>query len=179
MTTTLIWNEFSEYLLHFLRKRSRSDEDAKDLTQEVFLRIHKKLDSLKDEKKLKPWIFRIARNVLHDYYRQRDPMQALGDLDVEAESEDDLFEQWNQCLHPFIKALPTKYRAAIELSEIEGLKQQQVADALGISLSGAKSRIQRGREMLKASFMDCCNFVMDEHGKLKGSHDPVNCIHCN
>ena len=171
MTTTLIWNEFSDYLLNFLRKRTRSDEDAKDLTQEVFLRIHKKLNSLSDEKKLKAWIFRIARNVLHDYYRQHDPMQALGDFDVEAEDDADLYAQWNQCLQPFIKALPEKYRAAIELSELEGLKQQQVADALSISLSGAKSRIQRGREMLKTSFMDFCNFVMDEDGKLKVGYD--------
>jgi RNA polymerase sigma-70 factor (ECF subfamily) len=178
MTTTLIWNEFSEYLLHFLRKKTRSDEDAKDLTQEVFLRIHKRLDSLHDETKLKAWIFRIARNVLNDYYRQRNPMQPLGDLDPEAEDDKSLYAEWDQCLQPFIKALPAKYRTAIEMSELQGLKQQQVADALGISLSGAKSRIQRGREMIKTSFMDCCSFVMDENGKLKRGHEPTNCIHC-
>jgi RNA polymerase sigma-70 factor (ECF subfamily) len=117
---------------------------------------------------------------LNDYCRQHSPIQSLGTIEVEDEAETDLYEQWNQCLQPFITALPTKYRAAIEMSELQNLKQQQVADSLGLSLSGDKSRIQRGREMIKTSFMESCNSEMDQHGKLTGgSNDPASCVHCN
>jgi RNA polymerase sigma-70 factor (ECF subfamily) len=49
------------------------------------------------------------------------------------------------------------YRITLTLSEIEGLPQQQVAERLGLSLSGAKSRIQRGREKLRQRLLDCCD----------------------
>ena len=55
---------------------------------------------------------------------------------------------------------------ARELAEIEGLPQQEVADRLGLSLSGAKSRIQRGRAMLKDALERCCRFEFDRRGNL-------------
>jgi RNA polymerase sigma-70 factor (ECF subfamily) len=58
------------------------------------------------------------------------------------------------------------YRQAVQLSEIEGLPQQEVADRLGLSLSGAKSRIQRGRLMLKDELERCCRFEFDRRGNV-------------
>jgi len=62
-----------------------------------------------------------------------------------------------------IEQLPEKYRVAIRLSEVEGA-QQDVADRLGLSLSGAKSRIQRGRLLLKGVLVQCCTFHRDRRG---------------
>jgi RNA polymerase sigma-70 factor (ECF subfamily) len=55
-----------------------------------------------------------------------------------------------------IERLPQPYREALELTEYDGLTQQALAERLGISVSGAKSRVQRGREKLKGMLLDCC-----------------------
>jgi len=64
-------------------------------------------------------------------------------------------------LLPLINRLPSPYREALSLTELEGLTQQAAADLLGISLSGAKSRVQRGREKLRALLDDCCRIGVD------------------
>jgi len=69
-------------------------------------------------------------------------------------------------LDEMIRSLPAGYRDAVQLAEIEGLSQQEVADRLGLSLSGAKSRIQRGREMLKDALDRCCHFEFDSRGNM-------------
>ncbi len=81
---------------------------------------------------------------------------------------------------PLILNLPKKYKEALLLSEIKGVKQSEVATQLKISLPAAKSRILRGRELLKKGFMDCCNYTLDKDGHLKGEHqDKSDCKVCN
>lgn len=67
-----------------------------------------------------------------------------------------------------IAQLPETYREAVELYELKGDAQKKIADKLGISLSGAKSRVQRGREKLKSLLFDCCTFEQDRRGNLLG-----------
>ena len=74
-------------------------------------------------------------------------------------------------LDEMIGELPDSYREAVQLSEVEGLSQREVADRIGLSLSGAKSRIQRGRGMLKDALERCCRFEFDGRGNLMG-YDP-------
>ena len=65
-----------------------------------------------------------------------------------------------------IRQLPEKYRQAVQWSDLDGLPQQEVADRLGLSLSGAKSRIQRGRALLKDVLDQCCSFEFDRRGNV-------------
>ena len=65
-----------------------------------------------------------------------------------------------------LNAVPQGYRDALVLSELEGLPQKAVAKKLGISLPAAKSRILRGREQLKAVFVQCCHFELDHRGSV-------------
>ena len=65
-----------------------------------------------------------------------------------------------------IERLPDHYGKALMLSEIQGLKQRDIARREGLTLSGAKSRVQRGRKMLKGMLLDCCRFEFDKHGNL-------------
>jgi RNA polymerase sigma-70 factor, ECF subfamily len=67
-----------------------------------------------------------------------------------------------------IQSLPEGYRQAVQMAEIEERSQQDVADLLGLSLSGAKSRIQRGRAMLKDVLERCCSFETDGRGRVMG-----------
>jgi RNA polymerase sigma-70 factor (ECF subfamily) len=65
-----------------------------------------------------------------------------------------------------IYSLPEPYRDAVVLTELEGLTQRELANRLGISLSGAKSRVQRGRAQLKQMLDECCTFEFDRRGKV-------------
>ena len=69
-------------------------------------------------------------------------------------------------LHELIRSLPDDYRDAVQLSEIEGLSQAEVGVRLGLSLSGAKSRVQRGRALLKRLLQECCHFDFDGRGSV-------------
>jgi len=65
-----------------------------------------------------------------------------------------------------VRELPDKYRTAIQLSEMENKTQKEVAEKEGISLSGAKSRVQRGRAMLKNMLDDCCQFEINQKNQV-------------
>lgn len=170
MNSELVWNKFSDKVRNFLLKRVDDVSIADDLLQEVFLKIHLGLPKLKDDNKLENWVFQIAYNQVNDFFRKesKSKIESLNEAVFEAElsPEHDLTD----CLTPFIASLPEMYRQAILLSEVDGLKQQAVADKLNISLSGAKSRIQRGRELIKQHFVECCQFHLDDNGKLRGEH---------
>jgi len=68
--TADIWNEFSGQIRGYLLSKVKQKDDADDLLQEIFIKIHSRLGDLKDEKKLAPWIYQIVRNSLTDHYRK-------------------------------------------------------------------------------------------------------------
>jgi RNA polymerase sigma-70 factor (ECF subfamily) len=80
--------------------------------------------------------------------------------------DENLTTEFSICIVPMIDALPEKYKQAITLSEIEGISQKDLAKNLNISYSGAKSRVQRGREMLKSLLQECCKISTDTYGNI-------------
>jgi len=70
------------------------------------------------------------------------------------------------CVSPFVARLPSRYREAITLTELQGLTQQEAADIAGVTLSGMKSRVQRGRRMLRELFEECCHLTIDARGRV-------------
>jgi RNA polymerase sigma-70 factor (ECF subfamily) len=164
-STNEIWEEFNQELHRFIARRVSNVDDVDDLLQDIFIKIHTRIGTLADSERLAPWLYTIARNTLTDYYRQHQQPQELNDhsavVEDTASFDDDVAPELAAGLHNIIDSLPEGYRQAIELSEIQGVKQQAVADQLGISLSGAKSRVQRGRQMLRRQLLDCCHFEFD------------------
>lgn len=172
INSEIIWNKFSDKMKNFLLKRVGDQDIADDLLQEVFLKIHLKLPLLKEEKKVENWVFQIAYNQLKDFYRtqSKNKTDQLENQEFLISEDTHGKHELGDCLVPFIESLPEVYKEAVIMSEVEGLKQKEVAERLGISLSGAKSKIQRGRELIKQHFVDCCHFHIGEDGKLKGEH---------
>jgi RNA polymerase sigma-70 factor, ECF subfamily len=163
---TNAWQAYRTNLYHFVHKRVAEPADAEDIVQDVLVKAYTSLATLKDDTKLRPWLYQIARNAIIDFYRQQKPLEELSDslpapAALLAESSEPDFAQ---CLTPLIEQLPTDYRQALLLAEIEGLTQQEVATTQGLSLSGAKSRVQRGRKLLKAVFQQCCQVEVGQHG---------------
>jgi len=168
-STDSIWTRLSDDLRRFIRRRVSDDHVADDLLQETFVRVHRNLAALQDADRLTAWVYQIARNVIHDHHRLA-TKTTLPLVDDPAGEEEDrlacLRSRASGWLEEMVRQLPGGYREAVQLSEIEGLPQQEVADRLGLSLSGAKSRIQRGRAMLKDILDQCCHFEFDRRGNV-------------
>lgn len=169
MTPTLenIWNEFAERLGQFIRARVADPAAAADILQDVFVKIQAKVDQLKDPSKLQSWLFLLTRNAIIDHYRaRRDTTEIPETLAAEFPESDPETEGLKASFRRMIDSLPEPYREAIRLTEFENLTQKELAERLGISLSGAKSRVQRGREQLKEMLHECCTFEFDRRGKV-------------
>jgi RNA polymerase sigma-70 factor (ECF subfamily) len=67
-----------------------------------------------------------------------------------------------------MEQLPETYRVPLRLSELQGMTMSQIAARLGVSLTAVKSRVRRGRQMIKKKLQDCCHFDFDQHGKVIG-----------
>jgi len=163
-----IWKEYHTKLHSFIQKRVGDASTADDILQEVFIRIISRIDTLKENNKIQSWIYQIARNAIIDHYRAHKIMEELPETLIapEMESGEKARQEIESCLLPMIQSLPEHYREAIVLSEIEGLTQKEVARKQGLSLSGAKSRVQRGRAMVKEMLLDCCRFEFDNLGRV-------------
>src|SRR5260221_11649371 len=79
---------------------------------------------------------------------------------------DDVVSELIPCIQEMIDDLPVDYRQALILTEYQGLTQKELAERLGLSFSGAKSRVQRAREKLKQQLLECCHFELDRRGHI-------------
>jgi RNA polymerase sigma-70 factor (ECF subfamily) len=169
-TTEAVWSHLSADLGRFIRRKVTDDHAADDLLQETFMRVHRNLPALQETDRLAAWVYRIARNVIHDYYRATVNSVVVLDGTDPPEEPDDRAGCARACacewMEELIAQLPDGYREAVRLSEIEGLPQREVAERLGLSLSGAKSRVQRGRAMLRGVLEACCHFEFDRRGNV-------------
>ena len=189
----LPWEELHGDLRAFISRRVRNQADVDDLVQRVLLQIVKGLASLRDAQRLHAWVYRTARNVIVDYYRSsagRREVASGGSEDLaaasagtQASSKDDeraALQELAGCMTPMIRQLPPAYREAVTLADLEGVNQADAAARAGVSLSAMKSRIQRGRQQLKAVLEDCCRVQLDRRGTIVayGPRKPNSCGPC-
>lgn len=180
----LPWEELHGNLRAFISRRVRNQADVDDLVQRVLLQIVKGLASLRDAERLHAWVYRAARNVIVDYYRssagRREAASggaedlAEASAETQASSQDDeraALQELAGCMTPMIRRLPPAYREAVTLADLEGVNQADAAARAGVSLSAMKSRIQRGRQQLKAVLEDCCRVQLDRRGTIV-AYDP-------
>ena len=169
-TSEKIWQEYHAGLYAFILSRIHDAAASEDILQTVFLKMHTGLPSLREETKLKSWLYQITRNAIIDYFRSLKRTVELPEElpQPETDSGSKVTEELSRCLQPMIRQLPENYREAVVLSELKGFAQKDVAKLQGISLSGAKSRVQRGRTRLREMLNDCCRLEFDHGGRLRG-----------
>lgn len=174
------WQAHKERLYRYIAHQVEDQHIVEDLLQEVFIKAHTHFGSLKSTESLGSWLYRIAYNVIMDYYRSKRPWDELPES-LESPEEDE-YELTHQevatCLVPLMNELPEKYRLPLQMAELEGMTQQQVADQLGLSLSGAKSRIQRGRVLLRERFTTYCDIEVGRGGVIGYSRKDLGCNTC-
>jgi len=152
LLTEHAWEAFHTPLLQFIRQRVSDEETAEDLLQDIFIKIHQQAESLKEIKKLESWIYQITRHAIIDYYRSKRATVSLEEPEVlqlpEELPDDDLVSELFPCVRAMVNNLPAQDRQALILTEYQGLTQKEFGERLGLSFSGAKSRVQRAREKL-------------------------------
>lgn len=173
ITTGRAWRELEAKLRPFVAKRV-SDSDVDDVLQDVFLRVQQGLPSLRDDERFGPWVYQVARSAVVDHLRTsaRHPRVASEPPEPSHEpdgDEDDSVER-DVAMYAalFVSMLPSPYREALTLTELEGMTQKEAAQMLGISLSGMKSRVQRGRQKLRSALEDCCTIALDARQRVIG-----------
>lgn len=179
-TSLAVWQEFGDQLRTFVSRRISDPSDVEDILQDMFVKIHTRMSSLRDEERIAAWLYQIARNSIADYYRaRRETLELPETLTAESEPEEsDSIAQMAIGMSYLVESLPEKYREPVRLAELEGLSQRAIAEQLGLSLSGAKSRVQRGRKLLRALLLACCHFELDHRGKPIDYSPPSDCRHC-
>lgn len=173
MDTKDIWNLYAIDLKKFILSRTKNPTLTEDILQDVFIKIHTKKQNLKDISNLKSWIFSIANNTMLDEFRKQTKSTNTTEQELQKDTIFQVPHTPEDCLLPLILKLPKKYRDVLFLSTIKGLKQTEISKQLEISLPATKSRILRGRELLKHEYMDCCDYTLDENGHLKGEQKNI------
>ena len=166
---------FQNELLGYVIKRVKDRSVAEDIVHDVFLKVQTKMNQVKDSDKMIGWIYGITKNTIIDHFRFQSRIVNASDLDWEND-ERQLNQCVERCIAEKLATLPDKYREALELSEIQGLSQLDMAKRLNISYSGAKSRVQRARQMLRNAL------ERDYHVKLDGYGNVLQCenrVPCN
>lgn len=168
MDLGLIWVSFSGHLrTHLTRKVPCQDVD--DLLQDVFVALIR--NPPPSNAAMPAWLWALVRNQVANYYRSKkmacQPLSGefiqpenvgVGEAEAEVAS-------W---LEDMVNSLPEKYARPLAMSDFEGASMRDVAESTGLSLSGAKSRVQRGRAMLAKALTTCCSFHFDEAGHVNG-----------
>lgn len=158
--------------------------EAEDLTQEVFLKVNQALESFRGEAQLSTWIYRIATNAALDRQHSASFRQAAqeaspgggaesGEMGIE---DKDVWtgqkppsvelqivrEEMDECIAGFIKDLPESYRTVLVLSELEGLRNSEIAEILGVTLNTVKIRLHRAKEKLRERLETGCDYYWVE-----------------
>lgn len=165
------WQHVAARLRPFVARRVAPAE-VDDVLQDVFVRAQRGIAALKDEDSFTSWLFQIARTSVVDHARMRarHPLPAAdADDDIPVETDEDDREAsrtLSACVSLFVAQLPSPYREAVTLVELQELSMREAADLAGVSISAMKSRVQRGRAQLRDLFDRCCEIALDARGKV-------------
>ncbi len=181
------YRELEARLRPFVARRVSAPSEVDDVMQDVFLRMQRSLAKLRDEERFGPWVYQIARSAIAEQRRTRAryPLAAPAQVEESAEAteagDDGAVERAvASYMAPFVAMLPTPYREALTLTELEGVTQKEASELMGVSISGMKSRVQRGREKLRGLLESCCEIALDARGRVIGCEprangQPANC----
>ena len=175
-----IYEKYQSKIFRYLFRLTGEWEESRDLTQEVFIKVNNNLSKFEGKSSLSTWIYKIATNVANDRFRSASfqkykKQQLSGEFNEENKEDKNVWtgnkemsvedqvarKEMSECINRYIYDLNENYRTVIVLSEFEELKNQEIADILGISIDTVKIRIHRGRTQLKKRMDKGCNITPD------------------
>ncbi len=164
-----VYRRLSADLYCYFLKRTESAETAEDLTQETFVRLMGYLKEGKGVANAQGFLFRTARNLLVDHYRTRRTVEQVPELiddSQERAREEETRREIAGWMERYVSGLPEPYRTVVDLRDLRGLSYAHIAAELEISAGTVKSRVHRGRKLLKDRLVSCCRFAFDARGRV-------------
>lgn len=161
-----LWQEHQKELKNFIFKRVKDRDLANDISQEVLLKVYNFCLSKSGVKNVRSWLFQIAQNTIIDHYRKQSKFSEKEIPEKPQEDENLAFQEAGKYIVPMLEFLPEAYAVPLKLADIDGMRQADIANKLGLSLPATKSRIQRARQLLMEEFITCCHFEKDPGGNL-------------
>ncbi len=175
---TLVWR-WQKPIYNFIFRYLGKSEDSKDLTQRVFIKVHKNLKNLKDARKFTSWLYQIALNLCRDQAKSKyatsvhslDALQESKNFDVSSETEESGFSlvdpevtlersELRALLEQALDMIPEEQKTVVIMKEFQGLKFIEIADILKLPVNTVKSRMYYGLNALK-KVMDKWNIDME------------------
>ena len=152
-----IWLQFKDKLQHYILKKVKDQACASEINHEVLNKLLRACCAEREIKNLSSWLFQIAHNATIDYLKTRIVNSGLEEFEIEAEAEgtQSIYTEMSRFIEPLLNFLPDKYAVPLKMVDLEKQKFEQVSQKLGLSLAATKSRVQRGRKMLKAEIETC------------------------
>lgn len=165
-----IWIDLNEELYLFILSKVKDENTVKDILQDVFLKVQENLHQLEQTSKLTSWVYQITRNTIIDYYRKKKNDSVLmKNLNLNEDNDQDFeYAKLTDCINRKIENLTKEYKEAIVLTYLKKFSQKQYAQQVQLSYSGAKSRVQKARNILKEDILDCPNVESDISGNILG-----------
>jgi RNA polymerase sigma-70 factor (ECF subfamily) len=169
------WGELLRAVKSYIGHRVKDPEDRDDLVQEVFLRVHRGLGGLKGQAAPGPWIYSIAHNAIIDHWRKKgrvasipvdEAEAAIGEFAALTDDDNQLQQAVAAYLAEAVHRLESPYRETLTLTELKGMKYADAARQLDISLPAVKSRVLRGRELLRKALIRCCEIELGPTGRV-------------
>jgi RNA polymerase sigma-70 factor, ECF subfamily len=162
-------------LKNFVYRRVKNVQDSEDIVHDVFVKAQTKREQLKESEKYAAWMYSMTRNSIIDYFRLKQRTFDASAIDATPAEYNQFNDCVVDCMGQLIITLPSPYREALELADKEHVPQKELATRLGISYSGAKSRVQRARTMLKEKMQALYKIETDGYGNVLVCEDRVPC----
>lgn len=160
-----VFQEYRQVLARFIRSRVHDEVESEELLSRVMMKIYDNCEKVEGIRNIEAWLITVARNTVSDYFREQKTNTSTAlDLNLIDEPDSQLYEELELCVPSLIEKLPEKYAKPLADYELRGISQKQLAINYGLSESGLKSRIQRGRKMLKGLFTEYCGHLLLEEG---------------
>lgn len=172
-----IYHEFDSGLRKFVFSRVSDRDLTEDILQNVYIKLHNNINELADINHITAWLYKVTRNAIIDQHRRtRTTFELTDDIAISPHEPPDLLTELASSVHRMLDCLDEDDRRVLLLADIQKLKQKDIAQELGISYSGAKSKVQRARQKLRKAFLDCCHFEFDHMGRAMDFQS--NCDNC-
>ena len=173
-----IYNNYADELRSFLKRKETDPALVDDIVQDAFLKLFIHQQKGNQIRTPQSWLFKVGQNLINEHYRKKKKKLTTGTLVINQTNYSNSHGP-EDCLLGIIANLPYKYKKAVYLTDIKGVRQVDAAKQLKLALPTFKSQVQRGRKLVAEGYIDCCDYELNEAGKLIGeSKDWDQCRVC-
>ena len=178
-----LWSGFNEKLFRYIESQVKNPYDAEDILQDVFVKIFRGIGQLENQEAIKPWIYRVTKNTIIDFYKKKKDVSVAPEVLYLVEEEtgdaDNMNEDIYKCIESMLFQIPDKYQAVYEMHKKKEMKHREIAEELDISVSASKVRLKRAKDMFREKLLECCDFEVDNYGNIIDYEEKGKCCKCS